>query len=394
MFRLSIQIVGLVLALCVVPSAPVAGQEPDQVERLLVQGLEMHEAGDILGAIHAYERALEQAPDRVDVRSNLGAAYARLGRYPQAIDHYQEALAREPHHPAIRFNLALALYKGARIPEAAAELERVLAAQPTQDNARLILGDCYLQMGENVKVIERLAPHQERLGDNAVFAYVLGTAYLREKQLEQGQALIDTVFRSGDSAEAHVLMGTALLEYQDYPAAVQEFASAIQIDPKLPGVHALHGRALLGTGDPQSAERSFRRELELNPNEFEANLYLGHLRRQEQKLDEALVYLRRAIGMRPHDSTANYALASLFVAQGKNDDARDVLEQLVDQHPDFVEAHVLLATTYFRLQRKEDGERHRQIVDRLNAERQAQERGAQEGLGAPYRGEIGPRPPQ
>jgi hypothetical protein len=45
----------------------------------------------------------------------------------------------------------------------------------------------------------------------------------------------------------------------------------------------------------------------------------------------------------------------------------------VKESPNFTAAHVSLATVYFRLQRREDGDRERAIVRKLNAEAQAAE---------------------
>ena len=53
-----------------------------------------------------------------------------------------------------------------------------------------------------------------------------------------------------------------------------------------------------------------------------------------------------------------------------------MLESVAKEAPDAVEVHVQLATAYNRLKRKEDAERERAIVDRLNAEAQAKQHGA------------------
>jgi hypothetical protein len=55
------------------------------------------------------------------------------------------------------------------------------------------------------------------------------------------------------------------------------------------------------------------------------------------------------------------------------------LEAIVKDSPQFTEAHVSLATVYYRLKRKEDGDRERAIVQKLNAEAQAREPGARTG---------------
>ena len=49
-----------------------------EVHRAFADATRLHEAGDIEGAIRRYQAILESHPARVDVRSNLGAAYSRM----------------------------------------------------------------------------------------------------------------------------------------------------------------------------------------------------------------------------------------------------------------------------------------------------------------------------
>jgi Tfp pilus assembly protein PilF len=167
----------------------------------------------------------------------------------------------------------------------------------------------------------------------------------------------------------------ALLGQHDYPAAKDELKRAVQLNPKLPGAHALHGRALLALGEQAEAERAFLRELDVNVNDFEANLQLGNLRKAEQKFVTASTYLERATTIRPGDLTARKLLASLRLQTGQVAAAAVMLEAIVKEAPDLVEAHVQLATAYNRLGRRDDAQRERAIVDRLNAEAQAKQKG-------------------
>ena len=121
-------IVAILASAYVVSSA--SGQAQDDVDRAFAQATQLHESGDIQGAIRGYQAILASHPQRVDVRSNLGAAYSRLGRYEEAIEQYKQALALDKHNEAIRFNLALAYYKAAWFSEAASELTQFLAAAP------------------------------------------------------------------------------------------------------------------------------------------------------------------------------------------------------------------------------------------------------------------------
>src|SRR5438128_66984 len=126
------------------PASQVVGQ--DDVERAFVRATELHESGNIEGAIRGYQAILNSHPERADVRSNLGAAYSRLGRYEDAIEQYQKALAVDNRNQTIRFNLGLAYYKASVFTEAADEFARFLQIAPQnvseRTNAVLLLADC------------------------------------------------------------------------------------------------------------------------------------------------------------------------------------------------------------------------------------------------------------
>jgi Tfp pilus assembly protein PilF len=353
--------------------APTADEQ--QVDDLLARAMVAHKAGDLMGAVQSYLVALDIAPGRADIRSNLGAALVGLGRFGEGIDQYKKALA-DRNDPSIRLNLALALYKAGRGTEAIPEFQTVLASDASNKQASLLLADCLLQDGRDQEVIDLLTPREADFAGDLAYAYLLGTALLRQNQTDKGQVLIDRIFSKGESAEGHLLMGMAHLNRKDYQSAVPEFARAIELNPELPSAHALYGRALLGAGDREKAMRAYRTALEQQPANFDANLQLGTLYRLDSKPDLAMTYLKRAEAIRPDDLGLRHALANTYLSLGNADKARELLEQVVKEAPEFVDGHVLLATTYYRLRRKEDGDRERALIEKLNAEKQARQPGA------------------
>jgi len=358
-------------------SKPAPGGD-ENPERIFARAVQSHQSGDIEGAIRDYQAYLALRPERVEARSNLGAALARLGRYADAIEQYKRALALDGRNQDIRFNLAAAYYKTARILSASKELEAVVAAQPENRNAALLLADCNLRMGEFKKVIELLTPVESAEPDNRAVAYLLGMALINDKRLDEGQRRIERILRDGDSAEAHVMMGTTYLTITEYEKALKEFKRAVELNPKLPSVNSFYGQTLTRMGSAEEAMAAFRRELEINPNDFDSCLQMGILLKQDQKLDESRDYLRRALTVRPNEPNARFYIASIDVAQGKLNEALPLLEQLVKDAADFVAAHVMLATVYYRMSRKADGDREKAIVNKLNAEQQAKQPGAQQ----------------
>ena len=174
------------------------------------------------------------------------------------------------------------------------------------------------------------------------------------------------------------MMGTTYLNVNEYDKALKEFKRAVDLNPKLPSVNSLYGQTLLRMGATEEAMTAFRRELEINPNDFDSCLQIGILLKEDQKLDEARDYLLRALTVRPSEPNARFYLASIDVAQGKLNEALPLLEQLVKDAADFAAAHVTLATVYYRMGRKADGDREKAVVNKLNAEQQAKQPGAQQ----------------
>jgi tetratricopeptide (TPR) repeat protein len=280
------------------------------------RALQLQQSGDLEGAVRAYREFLRANPRSIEALSNLGAVYARLGRYSDDIEQYNLALGQDSQNVAIRFNLALTYYKSAQFPDAASQLEIVKSAQPKNQRAVLLPADCHLQVGENKKVIEMLSPLQASYGSDEAFLYLLGTALIREGQPE-GQQLVDKILRNGESAESHLMLGTAELMAMHDPEALKEFKRAIELNPAILSAHSLYGRALLDTGNRSQAMEAFRSELELNPNDFDSNLYLGAILKQDQKFDEALHYFERALEIRPQTPDTRYQIGSLYVSMGK-----------------------------------------------------------------------------
>jgi tetratricopeptide (TPR) repeat protein len=362
------------IALCLVYTA--MAQPQPSPDTLLRHAVELHQAGDIPGAIAAYRTYLEQAPKSVMARSNLGVVLSKAGQYEEAIVEYRQALDLEPRNLPIRVNLALSYYKTSQISAAAEELTKVVSQQPSNRQAVFLLADCDLRLGENKQVIELLDPLEKASPNDKALIYLLGTALIRDNQPARGQLLVDRILREGDSAEARLLLGTTKMNAQDYAEALVDLKRAAELDPQLPDVFSYYGLALLSTGDMAAAANAFRKELESNPNDFVSNLQMGVIFKQDQRYDEARSSFDRALRVRPGDPGVRYQLATLDLAIGNIEQACAKLEELIKETPHFVEAHVSLATVYYRLKRKADGDRERAIVLKLNAESQATQPGA------------------
>jgi tetratricopeptide (TPR) repeat protein len=354
-------------------------QSPQEV---LKEAVTFHQQGKLEEAIRDYELFLDIYPDAPEVRSNLGAALVATGKYARAIEEYKLALMKKPD-PKLHLNLALAYYKTDDFASAVGELEKVRAVEPDNRQVQTLLADSYVHTGENKKAIDVLWPvFVAGSGDLAV-DYVLGTALARDGQGELAQRVVNPLMAGPDSAEKHMLLGTAKFAAHDYPSALDDFHKAVEMNPDMPEVNSYYGQALFSNGHTEESKAYFEKELAHNPNDFQSNVHVGLLLKQDQKYDEALTFLKRALAGRPGDVAVRYQIALVKMSQGKDQVALDEMEEIVSESPKFLEAHVSLSTLYYRLKRKEDGNRERKIVETLTAERQAKEPAAHLGAGDP-----------
>lgn len=362
------------LVVTLIFSAAIA-QTPSDPESTLKRAIELQQAGDCAKAIPLYREYLKIHPSSPSVISNLGAALAHEGRYSEAIAEYTRSLAVQPGNPQALANLGLAYYKTGQILRAREDLQAALGLMPGNQQVTFLVADCDIRLGDYKAAVAILEPLQKTLADDQAFDYLLGTALLRDNQMDKGSILIDRILRHGESAEARLLLGTAKLDVHDYLAAREDFEKAVTLNPKLPEAHAYLGLALARVSDVEKATAQFRAELALDPNNFLATFELGVLAAKEQRAAEARKLFERSLILRPGDAAVRYQLAALDLADGQVDKARIALEAIVKESPDFTAAHVNLATVYYRLQRKEDGDRERAIVRKLNAASQAAEPG-------------------
>lgn len=373
-------LLGALLLTLPTSAAPTQARGEDPAE-LLRQAAREQADGRFDLAVKNYQLFLSRYPGYADVHSNLGAALVSLGRLSEAINHYQKALqlGNSSDPSRVRLNLGLAFYKAADFSQAKEQFKQVLAVQPANLSAAMLLADIHLRRGEWKDVIQILQPFEQVSANERGLLYLLGTALIRDGQVKRGEALIDVILREGESAEAHLLMGMAHLMVLDHTGAQQEFEKAVQLNPKLPSLHAVYGRTLREMGLEDEAVRHFRLELEINPYDFDSLLFTGvYLYRRQQDYPGALQHFEKALAVRPGSLAARFQIGLVYLLTDRVPDALSMVEGVVAEAPDFLEGHVTLTRLYYRLSRRDDASRHRQIVEELRKQQDARSVKSQE----------------
>jgi tetratricopeptide (TPR) repeat protein/peroxiredoxin len=347
-----------------VGALPAHGQNPAAFAE---RAMQLQQAGDYAGAADAWGNVVRLQPDSVAAHVNLGVVLVNLGRYDAAITEYETADKLLPGDPRIALNTALAYEKSGRTEEAQKRYAALHNFNPQDSRVTMLLANCRLATGNNGGVIELLQPLAAQNPDDLAVSYMLGMALLREGRVTEGQVFLDRILSRGDTAEARFLLGTRMFESGDYPAAVKQLASAIELNGKLPEVQALYGRALLNTGDPDGALAAFRNELASNPNDYSANLGIGQILTVRRDFTNGTEALRRALLVRPRSSEAQLALAECLSAAGQQREALPYAKSAVEARPQSGEAHRTLAAIYTGLHESAAAARERHLAQTLTA---------------------------
>jgi predicted Zn-dependent protease len=213
-------------------------------------------AGDVAGAIAAYEKLVARAPAQVEAKlALLEALRAQVERDPSAAGVKERAI-----------ELARRILKDARADqptrERAEEIETLLrygavAGEVTEARARLALGDAKAA----VPLLEKVVAAQPAM-EEAV--YLLGLAYAAPDVNRRNDARA-AWRRAAHVKEAHYQLGLDAYETGDLEEAERRFAGAVELDGRYQAALYQLGLVMREAGKSAEAKRAWSRAVACDP---------------------------------------------------------------------------------------------------------------------------------
>lgn len=319
-------------------------------------------------------------PKLAEAHANLGVVYFGQGKYAQASQSFQEALKLKPLLSRAENFLGLSEAKRGHVDLALPLLERSFK-HSTDDEWRqqtgLVLIEIYSARLDLDRALEVARSLQRAFPSNPEILYI---AYRIHSQMG-AKAVSDLVRSAPDSARLHQLTAELLESSGDFPRAVEQYRKALEIDPKLPGIHRALGVAILNSSQDETSHREaqthFELELAVNPGDAHSEYQLGEIQWARYRYEEALKHFARAVEFRPNFVDALIALGKAWTAQGQPERALMHLEKAVRIDPENEVAHYRLALAFRKLGKSQEADRELALFKQL--------RDASSAIGVIYR---------
>ncbi len=203
------------------------------VDRLMIQGIELHRAGRSAESMQAYRQVIARRPDMRLAYRRLAYIQWEAGATADAIATLRESLARNGADVDSEVRLGTYLAETGAVGEAIPMLERVAKAAPDNVEGLNALGIAYARggrPGDALATFERILQVDPR---DAFALENAGTVHLQRGNRQAArEAFTRAVASDPRSSRAHAGLGVLALQANDRPAAIEHWRRAVQLDPR------------------------------------------------------------------------------------------------------------------------------------------------------------------
>ena len=343
----------LLMSAVAVMTAQTAGSRAAEVHDHLRKAAEYLQAKDPNSAVKEFGAVLALDPNNAEAYANLGVIAFFQRDYQKASQYFRKALAIDPSLAKPQALLGIS-QKRLGDPSAPALLEK--SFQKLKDK------QLHLQVGME------LATLYDQQGDPGATACVMRSLVdldpdnvdvLFMAQRVYSELADDTLNKlavlAPGSARMQQVIAERLVNGGDLQGAIEHYRKALQIDPRLPGVHFELGEAILQSspvdaGTQAEAQKEFEASIGIDGDTAKTECEFGSMALSQSHLDQAFEHYQRAYQLNPNEIQAQMGLAKLLMMQEKPQEAIKYLRMAVQSDPLNGTAHYQLGTAYRRLQ--------------------------------------------
>jgi tetratricopeptide (TPR) repeat protein len=278
--------------------------------------------------------------------------------YVKAEPHLRTAFELQPNLAKIQALLGMAEKRTGDTANARTHLEAAFATV-TEAKLKIQIGMELVELYTASQDLEKASSVVNAMRQaDPVNPTVLYAAYRIYSDLAS-EAMLSLALAAPDSAQMHQVMAHEEGRVGNTAGARLQDQKALEIDPKLPGIHFELGE-LLGISDDAktkaAAESEYQAAIVENPMDEKAECRLGDLSSRKGDSAQAIEHYKAAIRLQPDDADANFGLAKTLIAMNQQAKALPLLERAVQLEPTNAAAHFRLSTIYREMGRTADSQ--------------------------------------
>lgn len=321
-------------------------------------------------AVPEFRAVVALDPSNIDAHGNLGVLLFFQNNYTDAIPELREALRMKPDLWKIQALLGMGERRTGDTVAARTDLEQSfpkLSETKIRIEAGMELIELYSTTEDLDKasavigVLRSLEPENQE---------VLYAAYRIHSDLAR-EAILSLSVVAPKSALMYQVMAHEAARRGDTAAAIREYRQALEINPKLPGLHfelaeMLHSLPVSAETAAQ-AKAEYEAALLQNPFDEKAEVRLAKIAEEFGDQKKAYDLYSRAITLQPDDPEANYEFGKMLASMDQPEKAEKFLEHAAQIDPTNAVTHFRLSTVYQKLGRtadaKQEIEQYRKYKD-------------------------------
>ncbi len=216
---------------------PQGGSNPDflNLAAMCFGGL-----NDLPKASQALIRAIELAPNRVDLLVNLAGLYQRAKNNEAAVMALEKAARMASTSPVVFFTLALSRFNLGDFRGAVQECKKTVGMDPVFHKAYLLMGKAYTKMGNTAEAVKALRRASELDSSCDQCKLDLALMLLSSSEIIQAEELLrEAIAINPRNAEAQYQLAKILSQQNRIEEAVEQSQRAVTIDSDHDGAQYL-----------------------------------------------------------------------------------------------------------------------------------------------------------
>ncbi|KKG07280.1 tetratricopeptide repeat protein [Methanosarcina mazei] len=278
--------------------------------------------GNYEDAIKAYDKAIENNSQGLDVWYFKGIVLAFQGNYEEAVKAFDKATEIDSQSASAWHNKGLCLEILGKYEEAIEAFDKAIEIVPQNLDVWVNKGVCLANLGKYEEAIEAFDKAIAINSQESVVWYNKGSCLMNLGYYEDYEEAIKTFDKAIEiepkKLNAWINKGVCLEKLGNYEEAIKAFDKAIEIDPRDPNSWYNKGLCLVYFGNYEKAIKAFDKAIEIDPQDpdswYNKGLCLAHL----GKYKEAVEALDKAIEIAPQHDYALSLKESILLNSNKS----------------------------------------------------------------------------